>query len=241
MSKVLQERGLESLPTSTEINPRDHVKSISTATADSTRIRCIISKPYAMRMKRDFVILDIPEDDDVSLILERPFMSTAYAKIDVFKRNFTLRVGEEKIVYMLKERTNLDSKTKLIGKDANKSFNPHSGDYIESNDSDMPLKSMMNQDITLSQPLMKVLLSMSLLTNDIDDHEGKKLARTLIDIPIFIRNFSIISGFTIINDIDENVTSGVVLSMSFCKKFVSCQKIMEKFAHEDKCKQIKEE
>ncbi|GJT32786.1 DNA-directed DNA polymerase [Tanacetum coccineum] len=36
MSKVLQERGFGSLPSSMETNPRDHVKSISTAKADST-------------------------------------------------------------------------------------------------------------------------------------------------------------------------------------------------------------
>ncbi|GJU19656.1 hypothetical protein Tco_1152998 [Tanacetum coccineum] len=36
MSKVLQERGFESLPSSTEPNPRDQVKSISTTIADSS-------------------------------------------------------------------------------------------------------------------------------------------------------------------------------------------------------------
>ncbi|GJY65470.1 putative reverse transcriptase domain-containing protein [Tanacetum coccineum] len=187
MSKVLQERGIESLPSSTEPNLRDHVKSISTAKADSSVIRRIRSRPYAVsdtqysslssetvlfpnrlhgyycddwkdacevkiletydhtlpqkekdprsftlcdlahtrliveladgtiRHPRgiaenvlvrigkfifpiDFVILDIPDDDDVPLILGRPFLSTAHAKIDVFKRKFTLRVGEEKLV-----------------------------------------------------------------------------------------------------------------------------------------------
>ncbi|GKD54350.1 hypothetical protein Tco_1287737 [Tanacetum coccineum] len=39
MSKVLQERGSRNLPSSTEINPRDHVKSISTTVdADTTPI-----------------------------------------------------------------------------------------------------------------------------------------------------------------------------------------------------------
>nr|GEV45200.1 hypothetical protein [Tanacetum cinerariifolium] len=47
----------------------------------------------------DFIILDIPEDDDVPLILGRPFLSTAYVKIDVFKRKVTLRAGEEKLVF----------------------------------------------------------------------------------------------------------------------------------------------
>ncbi|GJR01041.1 DNA-directed DNA polymerase [Tanacetum coccineum] len=41
----------------------------------------------------DFIILDMPEDVKVPLILERPFLSTAHAKIDVFKRKITLRVG----------------------------------------------------------------------------------------------------------------------------------------------------
>ncbi|GJW60659.1 DNA-directed DNA polymerase [Tanacetum coccineum] len=47
----------------------------------------------------DFIILDIPEDDDVPLILGRPFLSIAHSKIDVFKRKITLRVGEEKLVF----------------------------------------------------------------------------------------------------------------------------------------------
>ncbi|GKF35272.1 hypothetical protein Tco_0108472 [Tanacetum coccineum] len=74
---------------------------------------------------------------------------------------------------------------------------------------------------------------------DKSDHEGKKLAGTLIDIPIFVGNFSIISGFSIIDDMD--ITSGVMLGVPFCKKFVSCQKIMEKFAHEDECERMDEE
>ncbi|GJU31149.1 hypothetical protein Tco_1174738 [Tanacetum coccineum] len=45
----------------------------------------------------DFIILDMPKDVKVPLILGRPFLSTAHAKIDVFKRKITLRVGDEKI------------------------------------------------------------------------------------------------------------------------------------------------
>ncbi|GJX51909.1 hypothetical protein Tco_0280278 [Tanacetum coccineum] len=39
MRKVLQERGFGSLPSSMQINPRDHVKSISTIKVDSIEIR----------------------------------------------------------------------------------------------------------------------------------------------------------------------------------------------------------
>ncbi|GJV24924.1 hypothetical protein Tco_1377619 [Tanacetum coccineum] len=48
MSKVLQERGFGSLPGSIETNPRDQVKSISTATADLSEIRRIKHGPYAI-------------------------------------------------------------------------------------------------------------------------------------------------------------------------------------------------
>ncbi|GKD75442.1 hypothetical protein Tco_1333724 [Tanacetum coccineum] len=47
----------------------------------------------------DFVILDIPEDNDVPLILRRPFLSTAYVKIDVYKRKVISKVREEKLVF----------------------------------------------------------------------------------------------------------------------------------------------
>ncbi|GJT34596.1 hypothetical protein Tco_0925015 [Tanacetum coccineum] len=48
MSKVLQERGFGSLPSSTETNPRDQVKLISTAKTDFSGIHCIRCGPYAI-------------------------------------------------------------------------------------------------------------------------------------------------------------------------------------------------
>nr|GEV44364.1 hypothetical protein [Tanacetum cinerariifolium] len=47
----------------------------------------------------DFIILDIPEDDDVPLIIGQPFLSTSHSKIDVLKRKITLMVGDEKLVF----------------------------------------------------------------------------------------------------------------------------------------------
>ncbi|GJY16253.1 ribonuclease H-like domain-containing protein [Tanacetum coccineum] len=246
MSKVLQERGFGSLPSSTETNPRDQVKSISTAKADFSEIRRIgrlqnfgcddwreaqdvkildtydhslpqkekdpgsftlpcfihnicfdkalvdlgasvsvmpfstytnlglgilshtrltieladrtikqprgIAENVLVRIGKfifpiDFIILDIPEDNDVPLILGRPFLSTAHSKIDVFKRKITLRVGEEKLVFKsVKPATSiikrvfviksLDSKTNFIG-EGDESFDPIYGvGLIELNDLD---------------------------------------------------------------------------------------------------------
>ncbi|GJZ44259.1 putative reverse transcriptase domain-containing protein [Tanacetum coccineum] len=197
----------------------------------------------------DFIILDIPEDDDVPLILGRPFLSTAHSKIDVYKRKITLRVGEEKLVFksikpatsiirrvfMLKD---LDSKTKLIGED-NESFDPLYGNYIELNDLDTPLEPETNQDINFEPTFVNELdnvitsseccykmkfsctigyknvnadylpsLSVNLITKsfyysiikDKDDHERKSPAGTLIDIPVFVGKFSILTGFITIDD-----------------------------------------
>ncbi|GJR86591.1 DNA-directed DNA polymerase [Tanacetum coccineum] len=215
ISKVLQERGFGSLPSSTETNPRDQVKSISTSIkADSNSIRRIRSNQYAVSTGQnsaplykarqttvpfsshldnhyyeekgnygpkfieayrivkypkgiaknvlvgignftfpvDSITLDMPEDIKVPLILERPFFSTARAKIDVYKRKITLRVREEKIifksvkptssiikrVYMLslREQMELDLEARLMGETLviNRSLDPFLEDYIELND-----------------------------------------------------------------------------------------------------------
>ncbi|GKD81470.1 DNA-directed DNA polymerase, partial [Tanacetum coccineum] len=206
MSKVLQERGFGSLPSSTETNPRDHFKSISTIVkADSYPIHRAsvsvmpLSTYLNLRLSElahtkltveladrtvkypkgiaenvlvgigkfvfpiDFIILDMPEDIKVPLILGRPFLPTARAKIDVFKRKITLRVGEEKInfksvkpasslikrVYKLglRERMELDLEARLIGETLvlNRSLDPFFEDYIELNDPNVPLELRRDQ------------------------------------------------------------------------------------------------
>ncbi|GKC91072.1 putative reverse transcriptase domain-containing protein [Tanacetum coccineum] len=88
----------------------------------------------------DFIILDMAEDIKVPLILGRPFLSTARAKIDVFKRNITLRIG-------LRERMELDLEARLMGETLmiNRSLDPLNGDYIELNDLNEPFELRRNQ------------------------------------------------------------------------------------------------
>ncbi|GJW75748.1 hypothetical protein Tco_0135118 [Tanacetum coccineum] len=238
MSKVLQERGFGSLPSSTETNPIDQVKSISTSIkADSNSIRHIGSNQYTVSTGQnstplykarqttvpfpsrldnhyceeegnygpkfteacgashinnaipqkekdpgsftlpcfinnfcfDNALVDLgasvnmPEDIRVPLILGRPFLSTAHAKIDVYKRKITLRVGEEKIifksvkpassiiksVYMLslRERMELDLESRLMGETLviNRSLDHFLEDYIELNDLNEPFELRRNQ------------------------------------------------------------------------------------------------
>ncbi|GKD55106.1 putative reverse transcriptase domain-containing protein, partial [Tanacetum coccineum] len=111
----------------------------------------------------DFIILDMPKDVKVPLIIGRTFLSTAHAKIDVFKRKITLRVRDEKIifksvkhdsslikrVYMLslRERMKLDLEARLMEENLvlNKSLDPLYGDYVEVNDLNVPLELMRDQ------------------------------------------------------------------------------------------------
>ncbi|GJR97668.1 hypothetical protein Tco_0269842 [Tanacetum coccineum] len=245
MSKVLQERGFRSLPSSTETNPRYKVKSISTTIeVDSHSIRRIGSSQYAISTGQNSKLLyksrqtTVPfpsrldnhyyEDEEenygpkfakaygashindtilkkekdpgsftlpyfinnicfdnaladlgasVSVMLlstylnlglgelayTRSFLSTARAKINVYKRKITLRVREEKIifksvklasslikkVYMLslRERMELDLEARLMGETLvlNRSLDPFLEDYIELNDLNEPFKLRRNQ------------------------------------------------------------------------------------------------
>ncbi|GJU99780.1 hypothetical protein Tco_1329051 [Tanacetum coccineum] len=105
----------------------------------------------------------MPEDIKVPLILRRPFLSTARAKIDVYKRKITLRVGEERIiftsvkpsrslikrVYMLslRERIELDLEARLMGETLvlNRLLDLFFEDYIELNDLNEPFELRINQ------------------------------------------------------------------------------------------------
>ncbi|GJX84584.1 putative reverse transcriptase domain-containing protein, partial [Tanacetum coccineum] len=106
----------------------------------------------------DFIVLDIPENIKIPLILGRPFLSTAHAKVDVFKRKFALRIGNDKIVFKsdrptsniikkvyvlgLRERMELDLEARLMGAALilNRSQDPEFGDFLELNDLNEPLE-----------------------------------------------------------------------------------------------------
>ena len=58
----------------------------------------------------DFVILDIPEDDSMSIILGRPFLNTAGAVIDCNKGNVTFHVnGNEHTVHFPRKQPQVHS------------------------------------------------------------------------------------------------------------------------------------
>ncbi|GKB73739.1 putative reverse transcriptase domain-containing protein, partial [Tanacetum coccineum] len=121
----------------------------------------------------DFIVLDMPEDINVPLILERPFLSTAHAKIDVFERKITLRIRNDKIVFKsdsptsniikkvyvlgLRERMKLDLEARLMGEALilNRSQDLEFGDLLELNDLNGPLELRRNQEVNNLGPKIK--------------------------------------------------------------------------------------
>ncbi|GJU54069.1 gag-pol polyprotein [Tanacetum coccineum] len=82
----------------------------------------------------DSIILDMPEDIKVPLILGRPYLSTARAKINVYKRKITLRVEEENIIFkIVKHASSLIKRVYMLE------------DYIELIDLNEPFKLRRNQ------------------------------------------------------------------------------------------------
>ncbi|GJX29493.1 putative reverse transcriptase domain-containing protein [Tanacetum coccineum] len=213
MSKVLQERGFGSLPSSTETNPKDHVKSISTPKVDSTGIHHIGSGPYAV------------SDSQYSNIFFKtvPFPRRLHGHCyDDWKEAREVKILE---TY---DRT-LPQKEKDPG-----SFTLPC--FIHNVCFDKALV-----DLGASVSVMPFSTYTNLGLGDLAHTRlNIELADRTIKYPRGIaKNVLVRIGFSIIDDMD--ITSGVVLGMPFCKKFVSCQKIMEKFAHGDECERMDEE
>ncbi|GJW16357.1 putative reverse transcriptase domain-containing protein [Tanacetum coccineum] len=54
---------------------------------------------HASSSSVDFVILDIVEDNKVPIILGRPMLATAHARIDVFRGKISLEDGKEQVIF----------------------------------------------------------------------------------------------------------------------------------------------
>ncbi|XP_058723133.1 uncharacterized protein LOC131594947 [Vicia villosa] len=61
----------------------------------------ILVKIGQLYIPTDFVVMDIKEDEEIPVLLGRPFLSTVGAIIDVKKGKLTFEVGDEKIEFIL--------------------------------------------------------------------------------------------------------------------------------------------
>ncbi|GKD32841.1 putative reverse transcriptase domain-containing protein, partial [Tanacetum coccineum] len=225
-----------------------------------------------------FIILDMPEDVKVPLILGRPFLSTAHAKIYVFKRKITLIVRDEK---------NIFKKARLMGETLvlNRSLDPLYVDYIKLNDLNVPLELRRDQvdDLmptikegeVIDEPMIDIIktrnnesfvkyprfcdfdqkihidyaynlrfscmigfehvnanffpiLSVNVMSREFHNsiikdkvkYKGKNVVGAFMNVSIFVQNFSVVTHFTVVENIDgyqDQDMGDIILGEPFCK------------------------
>ncbi|GKA54138.1 hypothetical protein Tco_0753087 [Tanacetum coccineum] len=202
---------------------------------------------YARLGLVDYNVLDMPEDINTPLILGRPFLSTVHAKIDVFKRKLTLRVGNDKIEFKSdKPISNIIKRIIILG--------PLYEDYIELNDLNEPLKLRRNQvddleptivqDEVVDEPMLDIFLCMidyehinasffpflsinvmsksfyNSIVKDKVEYKGRNVVGDFMNVPIFVGNFSVVTDFVVVENMDSYRDEGIgdiIVGIPFCK------------------------
>nr|GEV57019.1 hypothetical protein [Tanacetum cinerariifolium] len=124
MSKVLQEKGFGSLPSSTETNPSDHVKSISTIV--EVDVYLIRRASVSVMPLSTYLNLGLDELSHTKLTVELAYRNVKYPK----------GIAENVLV-----------EARLIGETLvlNRSLDPFFEDYMELNDFNIPLELRRDQ------------------------------------------------------------------------------------------------
>ncbi|GJV16646.1 hypothetical protein Tco_1361969 [Tanacetum coccineum] len=167
MSKVLPKRGFGSLPSSTETNPRDHVKLISTIVeANSSSICLMGSSQYAVSTRQNRTLIKEKDPGSFTLpcFINNVFFDNALADLGASIRvmplltYLNLGLGElahTRLTVELADRTVKHPKgivenmlvARLMGETLvlNRSLDSFFEDYIELNDLNVPLELRRNQ------------------------------------------------------------------------------------------------
>ncbi|GJS29626.1 putative reverse transcriptase domain-containing protein [Tanacetum coccineum] len=180
----------------------------------------------------DFIVLDMPKDIKTPLILGRPLLSTAHAKIDVFKKKMALRVGNDHDVFKSdKPASNIIKRLRRIQvKDLGPTI--EEGEVI-----DEPMK-----DIVKTRHYDKVLECFDEYPSSFDydrrikiscaynlqfscmiryeDVNGKNVVGAFMNVPIFVGNFSIVTNFAVVENLDSYCDEGmgdVIVEKPFCR------------------------
>ncbi|GKC04964.1 hypothetical protein Tco_0996574 [Tanacetum coccineum] len=117
MSKVLQERGSGSLPSSTETNPMDYVKSITTTVeADTPSIHCIGPNQYVVSSMRENDKMPMIELSRASVPFPVHLKEKGYDEKEVLMKLKKLQVNSAEpatsLKRLLKEKTRIEKEIK---------------------------------------------------------------------------------------------------------------------------------
>ncbi|GJU54844.1 retrovirus-related pol polyprotein from transposon TNT 1-94 [Tanacetum coccineum] len=149
----------------------------------------------------DFIILDMPEDIKVPLILRRPFFVKPASSL--IKRVYMLS---------LRERMELDLEARLMRETLvlNRSLDPFLEDYIELNDLNEPFELRRNQGDDLMPTIKEGEVIEDFKTRDEDlDTRIDDYPRALMNVPIFVGPFSVVTNFAVLEDMDAYRDEGM--------------------------------
>ncbi|GKB72869.1 homeodomain-like protein [Tanacetum coccineum] len=208
MSKVLQERGFGSLPSSTEANPRDQVKSISTTIeADSYLIRRIGSSQYAKR--RDHMDHNSRK---LTLKLHNPYPERRETQGRKSKGDDLIPTIEEGEV--IEEFRTRDDEL-----DAGIDDYPSYCDYDKKIHIDcahnLKFSCMIGFEFMHANffPLLYVNVMSKKFHNSIMKekmvYKGNNVIGALMNVPIFVRTFSVVTDFVVLENIDDYRDEGM--------------------------------
>ncbi|GJT82915.1 homeodomain-like protein [Tanacetum coccineum] len=176
----------------------------------------------------DFIILDMPEDINVPLILGRPFLSTAHAKIDVFKRKITLRrrnqvndleptieegeVVDKPMFDEVKTRNDGNMISRINGYPSYCDFDRriHIDCAYNLKFSCMMGFKYVHTNFLLILPInvMSKKFYNSIMIDKIE-FNGRNELGNFVNAPIFIENFHVIIDFRVVEDMDPYLDEGM--------------------------------
>ncbi|GKB68126.1 hypothetical protein Tco_0929538 [Tanacetum coccineum] len=238
ISNVLQEIGFGSLPSFTEANPRDHVKSISTTIeTDTNLIRRIGQSQYAVSTSQNSkqmyetrqTTIPFPSHlNDYYCEKEKgkygpQFMEALTLKLHILiipypKRRKTqgvllylaLLIMFALIMPFLRERMELDLEARLMGETLmiNRSLDPLNGDYIELNDLNEPFELRRNQGDDLMPTIEECEFHNSIMKDKMV-YKGNNVIGALMNVPIFVGTFSVVTDFVVLEDMDAYRDEGM--------------------------------
>ncbi|GJS31940.1 mitochondrial proton/calcium exchanger protein-like protein isoform X1 [Tanacetum coccineum] len=182
-----------------------------------------------------YLNLGLGELDHTKLTVELADRTVKYPKGIAEDVLITLRVGEERIIFKsvkpasslikrvyilsLRERMELDLEARLMGETLvlNRSLDLLDRDYIKLNDLNEPLELRRDQGFEFTHvnffPLLYVnVMSKKFLNSIMKDkmvYKGNNVAGALMNVPIFVGTFFVVTNFTVLEEIDAYRDEGM--------------------------------
>ncbi|GKC24046.1 homeodomain-like protein [Tanacetum coccineum] len=170
----------------------------------------------------DFIILDMPKDIKVPLILERPFLSITRAKIDVYKRKITLTIGEEKIIFKSVKLASSLIKRVYMWRNLGDDLMPMIEECevikeVRTRDDELDTEIVDYPRFEFTHVNFFLLLYLNVMSKKFHNsimkdkmvYKGDNVVGALMKVPIFVRTFSVVTDYAVLEDMDAYRDEGM--------------------------------